>query len=347
MKKHNLLIATLLVVAAVSAVVVSCKKEDTKAWLDQDKNTKEVFDPIQIDDMNSYLKDFKDKMLSSVKSDDDEVLSLEEAAWHLSSLANYDYGHVNVEYDAFIFDTLYAQVNVTNGVVLLSDLRTAYERISADIYKYYQNLNLFEKHFHFINIIISEEGNAMVSLMITFLQSDKDLGDHLWYFGDNAFNYIYEYCPEWFPEDSTYLWNGSAKVKLEQKLNQIESHILLPSGSVILPAEYYTLTRTNVFYYYSYFDEYGSPSAFDSRLYLGDADYYFTSDDMCYYLDSYAGLGYQFIEDNYYIDDEHPVSWSITCGTTYNHLLMGYHNLVVTYGQRHTHGTTPGPMDNF
>ena len=99
MKKRNLTLAILAMVVAtlVSVAIVSCKKEDTAVPTGQ-RAAKAAFTPPQVDDMNAYLKAFKQKMQSAAKGDD-EALSLDEAAWHLSSVANYDFGHVNVEFD--------------------------------------------------------------------------------------------------------------------------------------------------------------------------------------------------------------------------------------------------------
>ena len=104
MKKQYLLIAALLVVAAVSVAVVSCKKENTKAL--PTSNAKEAFDTRQIEDMNAYLKDFKQKMQSATKGED-ETLSIEDADWHLEAVLNYTYGDAgyettDIQCDAFL-----------------------------------------------------------------------------------------------------------------------------------------------------------------------------------------------------------------------------------------------------
>ena len=150
MKKSYLFLATIIVVAAVSVAVVSCKKETQNAPL-KPVETLQGFNPLEIEDMNAYLDGFRTKMQSSAAKGDDEALSLEDAAWHISSLANYEFANVNVECDGIRFDTLYAHVNVTNGTVLLSDLAVAYETISTSIDKFFNGLTLNNKHFRFIN----------------------------------------------------------------------------------------------------------------------------------------------------------------------------------------------------
>ena len=106
MKKRNLIITTLLVVVAATVAFVSCKKENQDALLN---NTESVmtFTVPQIDDMNAYLKGFKQRMRATK---DGETLTLDEAAWHLSCLANFDFCRINVEYDDFQFDTIDMQV---------------------------------------------------------------------------------------------------------------------------------------------------------------------------------------------------------------------------------------------
>lgn len=56
---------------------------------------------------------------------------------------------------------------------------------------------------------------------------------------------------------------------------------------------------------------------------------------MCYCLDSYLGLGYDYIDDNLYTD-EHPVNWTIYCISEHNPFSAWYyyyHQLYVEYGQ--------------
>ena len=332
MKKHNLLFATLLfVVAAVSVAVVSCKKEDTKAL--SNNNSKETFDPRQIDDMNAYLKDFKDKMLSATKGEE-EAFSFEEAAWHISSLANYDFGYVNVEYDGFIFDTLYAQVNVINGVVLLGDLGVAYEKISTDMDKYYQNLNYSEKHFRFIGADISENGKVTLPLMVTFCQGSKHLNATTWYFDDEWDALVN--CSDYFDQNFYYAAT-TGRQQLEWALNLIESHPTNPTIGRI----YFTISRYVDFYYLDNIDPYGSPFYLNSRLFAAQtANPLIIQYDMCYLFDSCLGLGYDERGQN-----EGVVKWEVYHeeSPTGNPLRTYSYRLRVYYGIPTQQGGEPDP----
>ena len=166
-----LAILAMAVTAIVSIAVVSCKKENQDASLNNPQPVK-TFTAPQIDDMNAYLKDFKQRMQASK---DGETLTLEEAAWHLSCLANVDFCRVNVEYDNFQFDTIDMQVNVTNGAMLMSDLCTAYEQMCTEIQQFKKGFNHFDQNLYFIKVSINAEGNAKIALMTSYTNSSKDL----------------------------------------------------------------------------------------------------------------------------------------------------------------------------
>jgi hypothetical protein len=57
---------------------------------------------------------------------------------------------------------------------------------------------------------------------------------------------------------------------------------------------------------------------------------------MCYCLDSYLGLGYDYIEDYYYVDDELPMNWIVrdTIAPPVNKWWSYSHKLIVEYGRR-------------
>ena len=67
---------------------------------------------------------------------------------------------------------------------------------------------------------------------------------------------------------------------------------------------------------------------------------------MCYCLDSYLGLAYDYIADNLYYD-EHPVNWTINClidkPDDYKNYIY-YHELYVEFGQLITNNP-PEPQD--
>lgn len=333
--KIFLSISAMFVAAIVMVAIVSCKKEDNAALSGQ-KQTKEAFNVPQVEDMMAYLKDFKQKMLSASK-DEDEALSLEEAAWHLSSVANYDFGQINVEFDNVRFDTLFAHVDVTNGSVLLSDLGVAYENIRNDIETHFQKVNLNEKHIRFVDASIDEDGYTCIPIVISYKTASKGWGEHHWYYPNlnEHFTYADSICDVYFSEDSVYVWNGLGLSELVRLLNLTEHHDIIGDNQ---SSNIYVKTREHTFGYLSNIDPYGSPSNYYSRLFgaLGNPYYVIPKTNMCYYLDSYLGLGYQYLIDNPIAQyaDECPAIWSITTANQVfppDHSATYYHVLNVTY----------------
>lgn len=337
MKKTKLFIATLLVVAAISVAVVSCKKETANALTGNKNESVQTFNPREIKDMNAYLKDFKQKMNSTAKGED-ESLSLEDAAWHLSSLANYEFANANVECDGVRFDTLYAQVNITNGFVLLSDLGMVYEKISSSIDKFYNNLALDNKHFRFIDAVISENGEVVIPLLTTFSYVSKGWPDHLWYF-DDVWE-LCDICDSIFPPTLIYAPSTTGREALQEELNKLVSHEYYTVIQYPFPSQpvYYTKASEKIFDYehYPVFD--GSP--FYSRLFNHNFPFlYDLGLEMCPLYDSYAGLGF----DNCPTGQE-IVSWEVEYGQNWNHT-KEFHTLKVIYGIRHG-DSTPGHTDD-
>lgn len=336
MKKFNFIFAiAMMVVAAASVAVVSCKKDTTGQ--DNAKGVAtQTFDPRQIEDMNAYLKAFKQKMQSATKGDD-EALSLEDAAWHLSSVANYDFGHANVECNDVRFDTLYAQVNVTNGEILLSDLASTYEEIHTNIDKFYHSLTLDNKHFRFIGASIAENGQVIISLMTTFINSSRNLGDHCWYYQDEYDALVN--CYTYF-NLASYPFATTGTTELKRVLNLVISHTPYNYG-----AYYFTPTTNTSFYYRDYIDPYGSPCYMNSRIFASCTANSDLVDIMCYLLDSYLGLGRDNCPTGEYI-----LEWSLSpclfeLPFQGEHLSKQYHELAVIYGTKHWNEGEPGSND--
>ena len=277
MKKNSILAIIAMAILATTVAVVSCKKEESKSVSNKDTLEK-TFDPMQIEDMNNYLEGFKQRMLSTSK-DNNEVFSLEEAEWHLTSLANYDFGYANVDFDDIRFDTLFDQANVIDGTIGMNDIATTYESINNRIDKFFHSLMLDNKHFRLINVEISERGEVTISIITTFSNAGK-----LHYFSDSTF------CDQYFTQAS-YPANGSAVSTLTNLFNLILGKNTDPDEG----RTYYVITRNNVPFYFDQWyedpDEY-CPNSEHSRLYCSiyAYDWPIPKYQMCYYLDSYSGL---------------------------------------------------------
>ena len=303
-KNFNLAIIMMVVAAFISVAVVSCKKEDNSSLAGQ-VTSKPAFTPPQVDDMNAYLKGFKEKMKSSAKGED-EMLSLDEAAWHLSSLANYDFANANVEFTDLRYDTLVYQMNITKGQVALSDLNTLYASIANDIDAFYQSLDLQEKHFRFIMASVSEDGEVSICLTTSYL-----LLDHTWYY-DNDWDASLA-CFEYFDEHMYYVWNTTAIDTLKFWINFLESRNFDTIGNHS-ERFYFVYSGNKEFHYQDNIDPYGSNFLRNSRIYAVEGDTWWTPyldlPLMCYCLDSYLELPFEYI-DNHNLGNQRPVLWDI------------------------------------
>ena len=328
----------LLAVVATLVAVVSCKKETPSTLLNNGAQQEKAFVVPEVDDMNAYLKEFKQRMLSSSKGDG-KTLSLDEAAWHLACLANVDFCRINVEYNDVQFDTVAMQVNVMDGTVAMCDLNTAYEQMCNEIRKFKKAFNHCDQNLYFINVFINGNGNARIALMTTFVTPSKAMGDHLWYFEDS---YIYDtVCYFFFDDYTQYPWNGYGMTELQRILNLYE-HIDIASS-------YYIPTRNHSFSYPDCPDPYGNSFTGNSRVFAADAALGATinlsKETMCYCLDSYLGLGFDYIEENPLYDNEHLINWQIRAKVKSfddHRWPTHYHVLNVQYGQPLT-STPPNP----
>ena len=155
MKNRNLFIATLLVTAAVSVAVVSCKKEKQEA--SSSNNTEQAVQSA--DNMDEYLISFKKKLLSAQKGD--ETISLEQAQLDLGNLLNFDFGDANYPFDVLRYDTLYVKLALGNeGHVDLSQLATTYKDVVAKVLKTYHNANLPEKSVYHVLCSFNKEAKG-------------------------------------------------------------------------------------------------------------------------------------------------------------------------------------------
>ena len=327
MKKLNSFIAIFAVaIMAIVVAAVSCKKEAENTVFNSKKsNANEVFDLRKIDDINVYLSDFRKKM---IQSKSDETMNVDQAAWHLACLANVDLCNANVEFNNVRFDTVEMQVKITEGVIEMSDLRLAYEQMLIEIQNVEETLGLDNQNLRFVDVFVSENGIAKIVLMTTSNILSRDLYDYYWYFPD-TFGYLDSICYVQFTYYQ-YPWTTTAKRELERVMNVFEGRET-PYASSYIP------TRTISFDFPQWSDPYGSPFDRDSRLCAGK--FILSQDDMCYCLDSYLGLGVDYLANNYYVDNEYPIYWTIKPIDTVfpnDNLHSYYHRLNVRYGTPYT-----------
>ncbi len=332
MKKSTfILVIIALEILVVAMTVVSCKK-DNENVMNSKTETSRAFNPRQIEDMNAYLQDFKFKMLSASK--DDESLSLEEAAWHLASLANFEFAKINEDYNNLRFDTLRCNVKVTGDVVLLGDLSVAYESISKEISDFENSITLVNQGIYFINVAITEQGDMSVSIITTFNDGSKFLDDTCYYYEDSWYAMVD--CYNYFDGFDELPVQSTGTTELKRVINLI-------GNDAPMLGYYFTPTTSQTFYFDQNIDPNGSPSLWNSRLYASELYFFYydlLEEEICYYLDSYLGFGVNARPVNEYI-----ISWNIELKTNYMtnyNKTIQRHELTVNFGEKHPINTEPG-----
>ncbi len=332
MKNSKSIIAIIAMAIVVTAVsIVSCKKDNQNSLNQKSYTIQQAVDYRQIEDISSYLKDFKKKM---TESKGNEAYNLEDAAWHLASLANSEFCEVNVKYDNVQFDTVEMQIHISDDVVLLGDLNTAYEQMCTEIQQFKDGFIHNNQNLYYLNVSISTDGNAKIALMTSFNNNSKYLWDHTWHYNNEWA--AYAACDSYFGDNTSYPWNTTAASELERVLNLIE-HYENDSSDLNYIHVFYTPTQDHTFEYSNTLpDPYHSGFYNDSRVFAyrnqeSSLDYNLDEVQLCYCLDSYLGLGYNFIINTY--PNERPVCWRVSTDSKHlNYWYYYYHKLKVEYG---------------
>lgn len=334
MKNSKLTLAILAMVVAtlVSVVVVSCKKDIETAMNQTNCTAPQSFDYRRIEDEVSYFTDFKKRM----KDKENATFNLDDAAWHLACLANMSFCNINVKYDDFLFDTIGMQVDTEDGSMMMSEIGVAYDQMCTKIKEFKNGFDHCDQNLYYINVSINNNGIAKIVLVSSITTGAKYLSDHPWYFSD-LFEATYV-CYEYFSEDSVYYWDGLGATELARVLNIFEHHEngTGPNGAVCyFPTRNHTFDYTNTFDPYSSGYYYINESRVFAKKYRDACTYALDPFEMCYCLDSYLGLGYDYINDNLY-DHEYPVCWAIVPQTIHLYpysYWTYYHQLLVEYGR--------------
>lgn len=265
------IVATLLIAAAGLITIQSCKKEQNKL-LNTQTVQEGIKHPQKIDDMDAYLKGFGEKMLNSK---DNEMLTLEEAAWHLTAYQNFMYADVDDYYTDIVYDEKDYTIPVSNGMVSLSDLGLLFNNTAKDIVKFYQSSMLDNKKIMYVISEIDESGKVTVNMALTNSGNSK-----YYYFNfENEFDSIV-FCDSLFPNQFGYHWKEETPGILTQQIRNFGPASMRPHD-----------------YERKYYSSYVRPS-FDHNDYPGRVFYcdnctynnHLTPDEMCFYLDSYLGI---------------------------------------------------------
>ncbi len=298
--------------------MVACKKENQPTDNGTPVTSSQVsVHPEQIDDMNAYLDGYRQRMMEGAK--DGEALTLADAQWLLTNLANQDFGNVVEQFDDIRFDDLSTSINIEDGLVSLPALNEAYKSIFGEIRAYYRSLDLQDKNCRFIKCTINPDGTVNTHVTLTYDNGTKD-GFGYFYF-DNEFD-----CWALLSLDSVYDPDSCAILEFNRIANH-EYGLDDPYQRV-----YYTEAYDANLDPFNAPADHITPSPFycDSRLYYANWPVQpLLFEEMAYLVDSYLGL----IEDNKVGRGIVVASVEASFVNLRNKMdIISYHTLAISYG---------------
>lgn len=352
MKKFRILRGALSLAVVIVFIVVACNKESTITM-----NESEVMLISKEDDMNAYLKQFKEKMQSAKKSD--ETLSMEDARWHLEAVLNYTYGDAGYQTSDIQCDTLFYTLCVDSEGITLLQLNEAFDFLSCEVEKTYNNCNLPDKSVLAVQTSFENESKNNDEIVVRTVISIR--GYHLTSMGFDST----DYWNEWYYDyGDGYVYSGGkcgpysgnclesgAPLELTRKLNlRIPAYSCSYRGGYFTDTEQIVLSRYS-FNYYPYDDfVYDENSPCHYKIYYRNEDPHepwasnpggcICPEDMNYYL----GKGLQLI--NHYC----PLGKDIIGAYYQSDVLVGidsrddncFHELVIEYGVFHCNDAGAG-----
>ena len=331
--------AMLAMIFATAVMATSCQKDKEKE--ESTEKTVSHFNPanLQIDDMNAYLEGFKEKMENAEAKGSTETMGIEEAAWHLSSVANHDFANICAPHDTLRFDTLFCHIDVIDGMVTVADMNAAYEEMSHAIVNFKKGIACENPNFWFIDTKISENGVVTIPLTTMFCTNNgKNWGDHYWYLNSNTADSI---CALYLSTTNTYYADDNSSMGTLEYMLTLEATYSLHSG------QYFTNYGYSYNIFQNHTDPNGSPFYGNSRLYASTAVQHcaISYDNMCYAFDSYAGLAWG--NTNYIMNDIVPTGFDIVFLNFLDKQPVIYHHrMKVIYKQYHTIAPPPDPGSN-
>jgi hypothetical protein len=211
MKKSRILMGV-LALTIVAAIIIACTKEK-EAMVSQ--SASETITVSKEDDMSAYLKQFKEKMQSAEKGD--EVLSLEDARWHLEAVLNYTYGDAGHQTSDIQCDTFQNKLQTNEGIVTLSDINQAFNHISQKVEQTIANCPLPNKSILSIQTrLIDERESDCITLQSLIKTRGLSPFPIHWYVNSTDYWYENDYSGKCGPYEGTCTGKGAVQVIKEK-----------------------------------------------------------------------------------------------------------------------------------
>gem|GEM_PF-1596692 len=197
-------VATLLIAAAGVITFEACnKKNEVIKSVPETMLNKGIVYQTEVPDREAYILEFEKKLQAGAKSD--EALTAENANAFMFDILNFDFCNINGDGPDKTYETSTYTLNVSDGMISLSEFANLYSQISAHVYDYYHSLNLDNKNYYCIEPEIAEfDANATTTIVTV----KSTLTSGLSY---RSVTYDSTLC-DYFPADTLYQWQDAAVV---------------------------------------------------------------------------------------------------------------------------------------
>lgn len=263
----------------------SCKKDNelTKPNDSKQKTETSAFNPDNIEDMNEYLHSFIKNFKSATK-ENDVLLPLEEAEWHLTDCLNYQHCNANTSRLNMVYDTITTYIAVNNNEISMSDIGNSFTEISQNVRNIYDSYDFENKQIVYIYSVIDKDNNTRGESAIRTVIATANNDGHFYF---DEWNYL---CLDSiFPYSNQYHWRNAA-----DSLKKYVKHFGI-NGNV----SYYVSINTKRYNFRNLL-HYINPAIvlqcgiYNNRLFVSGNSLsegtYINGGSMAFYLDSYLGL---------------------------------------------------------
>ncbi len=159
-------VATLLIAAAGVITFEACnKKNEVIKSVPETMLNKGIVYQTEVPDREAYILEFEKKLQAGAKSD--EALTAENANAFMFDILNFDFCNINGDGPDKTYETSTYTLNVSDGMISLSEFANLYSQISAHVYDYYHSLNLDNKNYYCIVPEIAEFDASATSTTVT------------------------------------------------------------------------------------------------------------------------------------------------------------------------------------
>jgi hypothetical protein len=170
--------------ALLFLMLFSCKKDMPETQL----LNAEIKTPM-LSEMDQYLLEFKQKMGNPLKSG--ELMSLDDARWHLSATLNFSYADTKMDYEILPMDTIFVSIPLQNGQVSMEAFSNAFVEITGFLSARYHEIEATEKTLNLVSVSISSQADDQAELMaVAMMGYNSGLSwgypfseGHWWYWG--------------------------------------------------------------------------------------------------------------------------------------------------------------------